>query len=398
MKLGICEYDCGRQWGLAKWAGLGAAVLAVGLPTAHGQDSNWTRKAISGPAAVESPAMAFDSARGVAVLFGGLAGAGPGYSGETWEWDGRSWSLRSVTGPSPRAYHAMAFDSARGVTVLFGGLANNTSDRETWEWDGTTWILRATDGPPAQHLAAMAYDSARAVTVLYSGSSDSGVLGGTWEWDGTGQGAWTRRATGGPGPGTPSPRWGHAMTYDPVHEVTLLFGGNSGGSELWEWDGSGAGSWTLRTPAGGLMPVSRYGHGMAFDFRTETVVIFGGTIGVRVTDETWRWDGASWTRAVGANPSARYYHAIAYDSARNAAIVFGGHVCPGRNSAETWELGQTGQWCPADTNADGFLDFFDYDAFVTAFELGDLSADFNRDCFLDFFDYDAFVEAFETGC
>ncbi len=57
--------------------------------------------------------------------------------------------------------------------------------------------------------------------------------------------------------------------------------------------------------------------------------------------------------------------------------------------------------CSADFNRDGFLDFFDYDAFVQCFETeacGDGSADFNRDGFVDFFDYDDFVQAFETGC
>ena len=58
--------------------------------------------------------------------------------------------------------------------------------------------------------------------------------------------------------------------------------------------------------------------------------------------------------------------------------------------------------CPADFNGDGFLDFFDYDAFVSCFEEGvcppGRSADFNGDGFADFFDYDAFVEAFEAGC
>ena len=49
----------------------------------------------------------------------------------------------------------------------------------------------------------------------------------------------------------------------------------------------------------------------------------------------------------------------------------------------------------ADFNGDGFVDFFDYDAFVGAFESGGPGADFNLDCFIDFFDYDAFVAAFE---
>jgi hypothetical protein len=57
--------------------------------------------------------------------------------------------------------------------------------------------------------------------------------------------------------------------------------------------------------------------------------------------------------------------------------------------------------CPADFNCDGFLDFFDYDAFVECFETevcGGNTADFNNDGFVDFFDYDAFVGAFEAGC
>ena len=55
-------------------------------------------------------------------------------------------------------------------------------------------------------------------------------------------------------------------------------------------------------------------------------------------------------------------------------------------------------YIPADFNGDGFPDFFDYDDFVAAYELGTPEADFNHDGFLDFFDYDAFIEAFESGC
>jgi hypothetical protein len=54
--------------------------------------------------------------------------------------------------------------------------------------------------------------------------------------------------------------------------------------------------------------------------------------------------------------------------------------------------------CPADFNGDGFVDFFDYDSFVEAFEAGNPFADFNADGFIDFFDYDGYVEAFEVGC
>jgi hypothetical protein len=52
----------------------------------------------------------------------------------------------------------------------------------------------------------------------------------------------------------------------------------------------------------------------------------------------------------------------------------------------------------ADVNADGSIDFFDYNAFVTEFEAGTRLGDFNLDGFIDFFDFDAFTGYFAEGC
>ena len=54
--------------------------------------------------------------------------------------------------------------------------------------------------------------------------------------------------------------------------------------------------------------------------------------------------------------------------------------------------------CIADFNLDGFVDFSDFDDFVTLFEAGSPAADSNNDGFIDFTDFDAFVGAFEAGC
>mgnify|MGYP000850454557 CR=1 FL=1 len=59
--------------------------------------------------------------------------------------------------------------------------------------------------------------------------------------------------------------------------------------------------------------------------------------------------------------------------------------------------------CPADFDGDGFVDFFDFDLYVSCFEDAQAcppgkSADFDGDGFVDFFDFDAFVTAFEAGC
>jgi len=62
------------------------------------------------------------------------------------------------------------------------------------------------------------------------------------------------------------------------------------------------------------------------------------------------------------------------------------------------EIVYVGSGCAGDFNADGFVDFTDFDAFVTAFETSGSGADFNADGFVDFTDFDAFVTAFEAGC
>jgi hypothetical protein len=54
--------------------------------------------------------------------------------------------------------------------------------------------------------------------------------------------------------------------------------------------------------------------------------------------------------------------------------------------------------CRPDFNCDAFLDFFDYNDFVFAFETGQPRADYNGDGFIDFFDYDWYVRDFEEGC
>jgi len=58
-----------------------------------------------------------------------------------------TWMRRVSNGPSvhpsARIGHAMAYDSARGVTVLFGGLDRSGAHcDDTWEWNGEIWRQR----------------------------------------------------------------------------------------------------------------------------------------------------------------------------------------------------------------------------------------------------------------
>jgi hypothetical protein len=173
--------------------------------------------------------MAYDAGRGVAVLFGGETEASFSTLDDTWEYDGANWTEIDVrVSPSDRAQHAMAYDAARGIVVLSGGFEIGA---DTWEYDGTTWREVAPPGATRYRWAhAMVYDSRREVVVLFGGQTgDAGPLvDDTWEYDGAG---WTEVAT----PVSPPPSAGHGMVYDSRRGTSVLFGG--GASRVWKYYG-----------------------------------------------------------------------------------------------------------------------------------------------------------------
>lgn len=69
----------------------------------------------------------------------------------------------------------------------------------------------------------------------------------------------------------------------------------------------------------------------------------------------------------------------------------------GEHSTASYEL-LMDYVCTADFDGSGELDVFDFLAFQTAFDAGDLLADFDGDGSLTIFDFLAFSNAFEDGC
>ncbi len=184
----------------------------------------------------------------------------------TWEWDGNVWLQRTNSNVPPgRSGFALAYDSARGRTVMFGGLYGGVQS-DTWEWDGTTWLQRANGGPLPRWLHTMAFDSARGVTVLFGGRREnpSQTFGDTWEWNGQ---YWFEHF----GVAGPAPRHDHVMAFDAARGVTVVQGGRGAADYLdtWEWDGA---QWVDRQAT---MPSHMYAS-MAFDSARARVVSFGG--------------------------------------------------------------------------------------------------------------------------
>lgn len=303
-----------------------ALLCAVGTSA---QSYHWSQLApVTAPSARARQAMAYDAARQVVVLFGGLSG-GSTYLGDVWEWNGISWAQStSAGGPLPRATQ-MAYDSVRQRVVLFGGY-NGTLGflGDTWEWDGGTWTAKFSSSyPSARSDHAWAYDAARQRAVLFGGSGAAGYFGDTWEWDGNN---WTQVAT------TISPlaRACRAMAYDTARQRIVLFGGYGNGgflSDTWEWNGS---NWIQMTPS--ASPSPRNAHTLAYDSARQRVVLFGGGNGGSHLDDTWEWNGLNWTLlAPPASPSARQSQ-MAYDIGRQRMVLFGGHNFVVGFLGDTW--------------------------------------------------------------
>ena len=264
----------------------------------------WRRLSAGGLPGRTFPALAYDAARGEAVLFGGnrvLFGTGTPdpatFFDDTWILERDTWTRRDVAGPPPRAEAAMAFDAGRNRMVLFGGYAQTSTGRvrygDTWEWDGRRWMLKATSGPAPRNGAALAFDEQAGVTVL-SGGPPSLVGADTWEWDGA---FWRQRPELSP-PG----RFNPVMVYHRAVTGLVRYGGWTGTARAADTWVRADGHWR-QLPAEGPSP--RNHSAMSYDVARDRAVLFGGHDGDRVFGDTWEFDGTRWSEVKSIPPEPR---------------------------------------------------------------------------------------------
>lgn len=255
----------------------------------------WTLLANTGPTQVD-PRACFDSSRNELVAFGRYD-ATLGNRAETWVFDGTTWVQRFPnTVPPSSFFGAMAYDDLRQRVVMVQGSGGAPS--ATWEWDGLDWhLIATTTNPTSRSQAGLVFDHQRGRMVLVGGT----VLGPTdecWEYDGT---DWQLRA---PLPG--AARSGAACVFDPSLGKTLVIGGSDGSfglQDAFAFDGT---NWTA-APDLGRAPTALAGAAVALEPGGTGVLLFGGSNGQRwptYRNETWRWDGSSWTELPVPGPLA----------------------------------------------------------------------------------------------
>jgi hypothetical protein len=177
-----------------------------------------------------------------------------------------------------------------------------------------TWTLR--DEIPARVRSAAAYDPARGRVVLMGGIGDGPMI----EWDGV---DWEIVPVAVP----PLSQVGNSVAYDEARGQSVFM---TNGSMLL-WDGH-----ALQTYAGAL-PTAVTDAAMAYDPVRQRVVLFGGGNAVTYFNETWEWDGVSWSRRLPANsPPARVRLAMSWDPVRQEVMVYGGEDRLGQLLSDQW--------------------------------------------------------------
>ena len=309
----------------------------------------WTRiLAENGPSPRCYSTMTFDTRANKLFLFAGREQNGE-YMDDYWTYDplNNSWSKQGeLLSPMPRWGSCTAFDSAKKVGILFGGVYGSLIYfNDTWAYDASNnkWTdMRPKAPPPPREGAAMCYDSKNDFIVLFGGDGEHGYFNDTWVLNASSN-TWTNRT---PFP-SPSPGEGACMDYDPVSNQVVLFGGGKGPSyesdETWTYNVT-YNIWTNRTST--IAPQGRWYSEMVYDNVDRIFVLFGGDVDYRCAGDTWIFNTSQyyWTQMKPfSSPSARYCHAMAYDSSRAITLLFGGSSGVPRNDllGDTWAYDYT---------------------------------------------------------
>jgi hypothetical protein len=371
------EYDPGLGYVLL-FGGYGCSFGTICTPGLQQDTwtfvgGQWTELSLTtSPNPRDFAAMTYDGADAYMVLFGGEKGTCTNSCNyyllqDTWVFEGGAWtnlSLAPGSSPGVRIMASMAYDSADGYVMLFGGNGCNTGSscpmsplQDTWKFLLGAWTqLSPATFPGIRFGAMMAYDPADGYVVLFGGGGCSygptcngNLLQDTWTYAG---GAWSIAAS----PNLPGSRWGAAMAYDPKDGYVVLFGGYGCGTgatctteaylqDTWTFAG---GEWSQLSTANS--PGTRYFASMEYDPVDGYVVLFGGYgcstgsgCAVGYLQDTWTFLGGAWSELTPVtSPGTRVHAMFTYDGKDGYLLLFGGlgcstgSGCTAGNLQDTW--------------------------------------------------------------
>lgn len=323
-------------WNGAEWEILGYGPLASG----------------------RAPAMAYDSQRGLALLFGG-AGAVSGltaFDGQSWrihypgqdltsvpnryvfvdslgtlvgynrsglvQWNGARWNTSTLWCPTIENVAAIAYDSMRDRVVVLGADLD-AATLETYTWDGSIWRHVLVVGPPNRLSAETTFDRDRGVVILTGGVNPPDF----WEWNGF---FWSEQTP--PGPPT-NLSGGHAIFMPSQNALFYQIG-----FDLWKYLGE---EW-IQVASKPASPRADESLSAAFYNPSR------GSLTMRTLSDIWEWSGSEWTSSPVTSPYTNQVPETLYDSLRNV-IVSPGYP---NTTFGMWELDPT---LPSRTDKFDFL-------------------------------------------
>ncbi|MCI4356062.1 MAG: hypothetical protein L3K18_02810, partial [Thermoplasmata archaeon] len=237
------------------------------------RQGNWSQlHPVSSPPRVYEVAMAYDPQSQSVIMFGGGGASPVPVINQTWEFSGGNWSKLNASGaPSPRYGASMAFDAAEGYLLLFGG-SDRTGNpvNETWSFENATWTNRTVGVAPPE-ATGMTYDPLLRAVVAYCG----GNIGDNCTWTFQ-NGSWKNVTP----IHSPAAQRYASLSYDPLSQSAILFGGLGSGNQTWAFNGT---AWVRLRPLSA--PSSRAGAAMTYDARDALTLLVGGGSGT--DSETW---------------------------------------------------------------------------------------------------------------
>jgi hypothetical protein len=292
----------------------------------------WTEQPGPNPPAREGAAISYSPVDRALVLAGGCGRTELAPCSQSWAFRGESWSQLSFTAEfTPGRRGAVLADIENGGLLIFGGesSASNAALDDSWTYDGFAWSsVQSPVIPSARMYAAAAYDPVHRAVVLFGGASceaQSGceIFGDTCIYEDR---RWSCMTLPGP-----AARSGHAMVYDSASGRMILFGGRGARgllADIWFFDGA---AWREGPSPGATFgaPSARAGHALAFDAIRGIAVLFGGELDTSappvLDDRTWELHDDYWVPVdTASTPPARSRAAMGYDSGGSSIILFGG--------------------------------------------------------------------------
>ncbi len=350
------------------------------------------------------PDAAFPSSDGVALNLNGSQAAGSGPIGNDSFLKGLTWTdpgtTPSIGNPGPGLFEEYSDMTASGSAVVGTRTSLSTYENQPF-FKGPTGLTNLPLVP------GYVFGTANAV------NGDGTVVAGTSQTNaGLGYGGVTSVAVKWSGDLSGFPVELGYLSADPSINFSEAFGVSGDGTTTVGQSSSGNGYGSSlyhpfrHTDALGMQDLflNRFDNGAAVDASFDGNVVVGNRFFGDGQGAPWVWVPWRGARDIADVLSAAGVDLSGYSLFSCSSVSDDGRTVTG-NAYSSVDGFQIITWvavlpidCPSDYDGDGFVTGEDFDAFVAAFENGDLSADFNGDGFITGEDFDGYVAAFESGC